>query len=101
VPFGALRRQRHLTTLHGEEPVNQRYREKVKPEPLIWRVTTNYYPGWSEVQLLSHLSCLRYQMSEGDVPDTTIYNQLDDLIQGIAETLVRKLPEYGKAAWGW
>jgi hypothetical protein len=97
----AAKKKCQLLQIANVDAVNQRYGENTKPEPLIWKVTTAYYPSWSEIQLLSHLTCLRYQMSEGNVPDTTIYNQLDDLIGDTAETLVRKLPEYDKAAWGW
>jgi hypothetical protein len=46
------------------------------------------------------ISCLSYQCSEGDVPKTELFKELE-LAEGmIAARIVQNLPEYEKAPWG-
>lgn len=44
--------------------------------------------------------CLRYQCSEGDVPQRPLFKLLDDIIASIADDIVTKMPAYDKANWG-
>lgn len=56
---------------------------------------------WSDVQLIKNLECLRYQMCEGSVPGTVIYQKLNKLIGDYCEAYVSNRDEYEKANWGW
>lgn len=80
-------RYAHLSEVTGNQPA----------EPVITRSV--YWPKWSHVQLMKHLSCLLYQMSEGEIPETPIYKRLDRLISAIAVSIVNHTPEYDQAAW--
>jgi hypothetical protein len=51
-------------------------------------------------QALKSLHCLLYQCSEGDVPETPLYQALDGLSNRWAHEIVSKLPEYDQAVWG-
>jgi|SRR4051794_9720082 hypothetical protein len=82
------------------DAVNQRYDEDEAAE------TFNFHPrltcpAWSDIQVIKHLECLRYQLSEGDVPAMAIYGKLEKLISGLSEAAVRRLNAYDKASWGW
>lgn len=85
------------------EAVNYRYShlpEVIENQPEVPLLTRNsYWPKWSPVQLLKHLQCLSYQMSEGEIPETQIYKDLDRLISAIALSIVNHTPEYDKAKW--
>jgi len=52
------------------------------------------------IQSFKSAQCLRYQCSEGNVPETELYKQLETLIAAMAESIVQELPEYDKAEWG-
>lgn len=56
---------------------------------------------WAPLQLIKNLHCLRYQLSEGDVPDSEIYKLLDRFTKELSEAYISRLPEYNKAKWGW
>lgn len=85
------------------EAVYQRYEHMSEedrgynPEPKLTRST--YWPKWSHIQLFKHLQCLHYQMSEGEIPNTATYTNLETLINAIAVSLATHTPEYDKAAW--
>lgn len=46
------------------------------------------------------MTCLRYQCSEGNVPDTALFKELARAIGEIACAIVEALPEYEAAPWG-
>ena len=52
----------------------------------------------SEVQLLKSLDCFLYQCSEGDVPETDLYKELDKLSTTVTEALSkgRQRIQFGK-----
>ena len=49
---------------------------------------------------LKAMECLRYQCSEGKVPETDLYKGLEKAIGDLASVIVNELPEYEKAEWG-
>ena len=52
------------------------------------------------VQLVKALQCLRYQCSEGDVPESEVYRELGDVIHEAMSYTIRLLPDYERADWG-
>jgi hypothetical protein len=55
----------------------------------------------SMIKTMKAMQCLRYQCSEGDVPETTgLYRELCMAIGKLAENIVRKMPTYEAAEWG-
>lgn len=68
-----------------EKPLDYRFQHEDNI-PLVWA--------------LKSLSCLLYQMAEGDVPDRPLYKALEHLRGLWAIQVVRELPEYD-AAPGW
>ena len=45
------------------------------------------------------VQCLRYQCSEGDVPNYPLYKRLNDLLETLSYEIICRLPEYNKAEW--
>lgn len=78
--------------------VNDRYESTDEPSNLRF-VRRSCVPQWSPVQLFKHLQCLRYQMAEGDVPESAVYKDLDALISNLCGAIVTGLPEYESSAW--
>src|SRR6266571_1036277 len=54
----------------------------------------------SLVQVLKSLQCWNYQCSEGDVPETKLYQFFEEVEHHVALQIVMGLPEYKKAKWG-
>ncbi len=54
----------------------------------------------SLVQVLKSLQCWNYQCSEGDVPETKLYQFFEEVEHHLALKIVMNLPEYEKAKWG-
>ena len=52
------------------------------------------------VQAYKAARCLRYQCSEGNVPDRPLYKALDNEIQMLADFIISAMPEYEAAQWG-
>jgi hypothetical protein len=55
---------------------------------------------YSLVQVLKSLQCWHYQCSEGDVPETKLYQFFEEVEHHLALQIVMNLPEYDKATWG-
>jgi hypothetical protein len=52
-------------------------------------------------QVLKSLNCWLYQCSEGDIPETALYNLFDtDVRLYLMSEITTRLPEYEKADWG-
>src|SRR2546430_15913406 len=49
------------------------------------------------VQVLKSLQCFLYQCSEGDVPDTKLYQFLEEVEHHLAVQIVMRLPAYDQA----
>src|SRR6266567_4712591 len=54
----------------------------------------------SLVQVFKSLQCWEYQCSEGDVPETKLYQFFEEVEHHLALKIVMNLPEYDKAKWG-
>lgn len=83
------------------EAVDQRYADKparTEFHPGPYRHQTNF--NCAPIGILKAAGCLRYQCSEGDVPDTPLFKALDDFIGALAYHVVCGLPEYENAVWG-
>jgi hypothetical protein len=78
------------------EAYRQRYTASEDDLPL-------YKFKWELVSLpqaLKSLRCLIYQCSEGNVPDTPLYKELDALSHRWALKLCDMVPAYNTADWG-
>ena len=53
----------------------------------------------SQTQFLKSLECLRYQMTEGNVPETKEYKQLGEIIDAVKTSIIKEIPEYAAAHW--
>ena len=80
--------------------VNARYGagEAEKFRPLNFTYKPEIYH--SLVQVLKSLQCWKYQCSEGDVPETKLYQFFEEVEHHLALKIVMNLPEYDKATWG-
>jgi hypothetical protein len=58
------------------------------------------YAGGSRMQVLKSLRCWLYQCTEGDVPETPLYQIMDDYSNRLAYAIVSSLPEFEAAEWG-
>ena len=80
--------------------VNARYgkgeAETFRPLHFTYKPEIQYSP----VQVLKSLQCWHYQCSEGDVPETKLYQFFEEVEHHLALKIVMSLPEYDKAVWG-
>lgn len=51
-------------------------------------------------QLLKSLRCFLYQCSEGDVPNTQLFKDVEEFAGNLALAIIEDSPEYEKANWG-
>ena len=80
--------------------VNARYgkgeAEKFRPLNFTYKPEIPY----SLVQVLKSLQCWKYQCSEGEVPETKLYQFFEEVEHHVALKIVMNLPAYDKAKWG-
>lgn len=76
--------------------VSERYDEPREQLPQYRHRKSNK----SRVAKLKAAQCLRYQCTEGTVPNLALYGQLCSAINEFALSIVQKMPEYDKAEWG-
>ena len=81
--------------------VEERYNEEQPSEHFEFVKLYGGFPFWTPIQLIKHLQCLRYQMSEGDVPNLPIYKLLEQYIADLCEAYITSLDAYDSADWGW
>lgn len=74
------------------EAVAQRYQEERQTLPPAEERFR--YQSLTDAQLYSLLSCLHYQCSEGNVPQSEAYAELTRIYTAFAHRLARKHPEY-------
>jgi hypothetical protein len=83
------------------EAINQRYGDGTKP--IIGKRQLNQICGlWcftSIGQFLKSLECLRYQMSEGDVPESELYKLVSQLIEALYLDSANLTDMYKGAYW--
>jgi hypothetical protein len=82
------------------EAVNQRYGEGAAEEfrPLDYRFRP--HPWSRPIVLYKCLRCLMYQCSEGNVPESPLFKELEAFRGDLADTIVCGLKAYNDAAWG-
>ena len=79
--------------------VSQRYDDGVEnfaPMTYQYQIDITITP----ITVFKALKCLRYQCSEGNVPETELYKLLEYIISALAEKIISNNPEYDKAYWG-
>ena len=101
-PLDTFEQQQHLAIrlfALNKRGVECRYGngEAKKFRPLDYQYRRTIPPG--AVQAFKSLSCLLYQCSEGNVPETKLYKLLDRIKGYIAEDIVHNLKEYDLAKW--
>jgi hypothetical protein len=52
------------------------------------------------IEQFKAISCLLYQCSDGNVPNSPLYYELSHAAGELAQRIVQDLPEYDKASWG-
>ena len=68
-----------------------------------FRLPQFVFEKWADaapVEQLKAMCCLLYQCSEGKVPNTPLYGELNRAAGELAQRIVEDLPEYYKASWG-
>ena len=79
--------------------LGERYHECEVPDKAS--LSFRYSPkGYTLVQLLKAVRCLRYQCAEGSVPDELLFKRLEACIGALALQIVDALPEYQECD-GW
>lgn len=60
----------------------------------------HYSPrNYTLLQQYKTCCCLHYQCEEGDVPEMSLYSQLDHVINSLAHRIVSELPEFQQLPW--
>ena len=79
--------------------VDARYSDRAsKPGKFKYERTEGKPPLWQSIMTME---CLKYQCSEGDIPKEVLYQDLEAVIEGAKNTLLRQVcPEYDRAEWG-
>ena len=61
------------------------------------------FERWADatpVEQFKAIHCLLYQCSEGNVPNSPLYDELNRAASELAQRIVQDLPDYDKASWG-
>jgi len=61
------------------------------------------FEKWADatpVEQFKAIHCLLYQCSEGKVPSSALYDELNHAAGELARAIVQELPEYDQASWG-
>ncbi len=85
------------------EAVNVRYNEKYDAtlSPHELRAMCRAHPSVSIYQFLKSVECLHYQISEGDIPNTSeVYRLIENLISAICKDIAHESELYKEAKWG-
>lgn len=83
------------------QAVNERYRHSNELAGIVTQHSTPLRYRWTDIEFHKKLSCLHYQMAEGTVIGSEIYNQLEKYASGVAVTLLMDTPEWKQAEWGF
>lgn len=80
--------------------VIQRYNEKEDSEYIKLPENINWDGGKQDkLQALKSMKCLRYQCSEGNVPESKTFKLLEEIINAWEDYIIEKIPEYEIARW--
>ena len=74
--------------------VAQRYKEELQS---VWFEESD--KPVSKMSAVKALHCLRYQCSDGDIPQTALFQKLSRAIEILSEDIVCNLPEWNKEPW--
>jgi hypothetical protein len=74
--------------------VNQRYEENNEPPEYEYRQR-----NCNRHETLKAMHCLRYQCTEGNVPDCALYAELTNAIHSLADDIACDSPEWDAAPW--
>jgi hypothetical protein len=77
------------------QAVNSYYDDGQEAEPYRHKTT---FPV-SDIVGYKAVQCLLYQCSEGDVPDTPLFKELRNFMNGLASLIISDLPAYRDAPW--
>jgi len=61
------------------------------------------FERWADatpVEQFKAVHCLLYQCSEGKIPTSPLYGELNRVASELAQRIVQDLPDYDKASWG-
>jgi hypothetical protein len=61
------------------------------------------FAKWADatpVEQFKAMCCLLYQCSEGKIPESRLYDELNRAAGELAQRIVQDFPEYEKASWG-
>jgi hypothetical protein len=93
IPTNAQRFGQALLNMNIEA-VDQRYKE------MSDRETYHYNPRLEDlVVVYKAMECLIYQCSEGDVPESVLYQALERIKNELGSRIISGLPEYEEAVW--
>ena len=59
----------------------------------------NNTPAPSLIQSLKHVQCYLYQCNEGNVPDSSLYKDVEKLQNGLIWEIISNMKEYNEATW--
>lgn len=83
------------------EALGERYGKEAAAEAYLSAVGYSLNPALKtpKVQQLKSLQCMSYQCCEGYVHETAIYRLMTEAEGGLAQDVIRDLPEYKEASW--
>ena len=82
------------------QALQERYgdsKEMYKDSKYIEKI--NVVLDMDKIQLVKALQCLHYQCSEGNVPETKGYKELENVIREVVMSIIYSMPEYDEAEW--
>lgn len=77
--------------------LNARYNDPIITEAEI--DLTSSPRNYSAIEKYKAIMCLKYQCSEGDVPDEPLFKELEELGNQVAHDIAHDHPEYSKVPW--
>ena len=80
----------------NQEAVNQRYREGAGAQMYHFK----FIYGVTTIAAYKAVQCLKYQCSEGAVPDKPLFKLLEFLEADLAGEIISNIPAYEAAPWG-
>lgn len=84
----------------NQQALVERYNDNTPaPEFTGQRMRPLTYSKQELVQIYKSMHCLLYQCSEGDVPDSELFKQLELAAGAVASRIVNMMHEYQQATW--